>query len=34
MANPYIVTFVTDELTGKPLGGALVKTQTIPNKKG
>ena len=34
MANPYIVTFVTDELTGKPLGGAKVKTQTVPQGKG
>ena len=34
MANPYIVTFVTDELTGKPLGGAKVKTQTVPKGKG
>lgn len=34
MANPYIVTFVTDELTGKPLGGAKVKTQNIPQGNG
>ena len=33
MANPYIVTFVSDELTGKPLGGATVKTQTVPKGK-
>lgn len=33
MANPYIVTFVNDELTGKPLGGATVRTQTIPKGK-
>lgn len=34
MANPAIVTFVTDEKTGKPLGGAKVKTQTVPKGKG
>lgn len=33
MANPNIVTFVSDELTGKPLGGATVCTQTIPKGK-
>ena len=34
MANPYIVTYVNDELTGKPLGGAIVRTQTVPKGKG
>ena len=33
MANPYIVTFVSDELTGKPLAGATVRTQTMPQGK-
>lgn len=34
MANPYILTYVSDELTGKPLGGAIVKTQSVPKGKG
>lgn len=34
MANPAIITYVTDEITGKPLAGALVRTQTVPKGKG
>lgn len=34
MANPSIITYVTDELTGKPLAGATVRTQTVPKGKG
>lgn len=34
MANPYIITYVTDERTGKPLPGAIVRTQTVPKGKG
>ena len=30
MANPYIVTFVSDERTGKPLAGTSVSTQAVP----
>ena len=35
MANPYLVTFVRDELTQKPLGGSTVTTQSVtpPGKK-
>ena len=33
MSNPYIITYVTDELTGKPLPGALVRIQTVPKGK-
>ncbi len=33
MANPYIVTFVSDELTGKHLAGATVTTQAVPKGK-
>lgn len=32
MAIPYIVTFVRDETTDKPLAGATVTTQAIPEK--
>ena len=31
--HPYIYTYVSDELTGKPLAGALVRTQSIPQGK-
>ncbi len=34
MAHPSIITYVTDELTGKPLAGAIVRTQTVPKGKG
>lgn len=34
MANPAILTYVTDELTGKPLAGALVRVQSVPKGKG
>lgn len=34
MANPAIVTYVTDEVSGKPLGGAIVRTQNVPKGKG
>lgn len=30
MVNPYIVTFVSDELTGRPLAGTTVSTQAVP----
>jgi len=33
MANPYIVTFVSDELTGKHLAGATVSTQAVTKGK-
>lgn len=34
MANPAILTYVTDEKTGKPLAGALVRTESVPKGKG
>ena len=33
MANPFIVTFVSDERTGKPLPGTSVSTQAVTNSK-
>lgn len=33
MATPYIVTFVSDEQTGKMLAGATVSTQAVTNSK-